>query len=402
LKLIKKNKKTMAVKNNKFLLIITDLGSFNNFLSDLTYKMLDDKKYEIHVICSHNKVINNESKYDFNNELIKFHFVDIPRSFNLFKQFYSSYRINKIINDINPIITHIHFTTAIFTTLLFHFKRKKNTLIGTFHGLNSVPSSGVNKLIYKLIENYCFFKLNKIILINILDFNSISSFFSRKVSLLNSKGLGCDLTLFDRNNYSSVQIKDVKDKFNIKQEFTLAFIGRFVDFKGFDIAVKSFLKLSNKHENKFKLILIGGFDPVHSSGLNENEKKDFDNHKDIINIGFVSDIYNYLPMVDLLIFPSKREGLPIVATESLAMNVPVIAFDSRGTNELVINEFNGILISENSNKDYEIDCFVNHITILFQDKVKLGQLSKNTLLNREQLSRKNFIKNEINMYNNII
>ena len=392
----------MITKINKLLFIITDLGSFNNFLSELTYKMLNDKKYEIHLICSNNKIIKNESKFVFNNKLIKIHFVDIPRSFNLFKQISSSYRINKIIKEINPIITHIHFTTAIFTSLILHSKRTNNTLIGTFHGLNSVSSSGFKKFIYKLIENYCFLKLNKIILINTLDFNSISSFFSLKASLLNSKGLGCDLTLFDRSNYTSLQIQNIKHKFNIKQEFVLAFIGRFVDFKGFDIAIKCFLKLSNKHENKFKLILIGGFDPVHSSGLNYNEKKDFDKNKDIINIGFVSDVYNYLPMVDLLIFPSKREGLPIVATESLAMSVPVIAFDSRGTNELVFNEFNGILISENSNKDYEIDCFVNHITNLLQDQVKLDQLSSNSLLNREQLSRTNFIKNEINMYNNII
>ena len=117
----------MIINNNKLLLIITDFGSFNNFLSELVHQMLNNKNYEIHVICSRDKVINTKSKFNFNEELIKFHFVDIPRSFNIFKQFYYSYRINKVINKIKPIIIHIHFTTAIFTTLLTHFVSKKNT-----------------------------------------------------------------------------------------------------------------------------------------------------------------------------------------------------------------------------------------------------------------------------------
>ena len=392
----------MIINNNKLLLIITDFGSFNNFLSELVHQMLNNKNYEIHVICSRDKVINTKSKFNFNEELIKFHFVDIPRSFNIFKQFYYSYRINKVINKIKPIIIHIHCTTAIFTTLLTHFVSKKNTLIGTFHGLNSEASSGIKKYFYKLIEFYCFLKLDKIILINRLDFSSINSIFIHKAHLLRSKGLGCDLKLFDKNNYTLDQIRQLKDKFNIQHEFVLAFIGRFVDFKGFDIAVKSFLKLSDRYNNQFKLILIGGFDSVHSSGLSENEKNLIYNHKDIIITGFVHDVYRYLAIVDLLIFPSKKEGLPIAVTESLAMGVPVISFDSRGVNELIKNEFNGILISGSNNKEFEIDCFVRNISSLLDDQLKFNSIRVNTLLNREQLSRTNFINNEIKMYKNII
>ena len=166
--------------------------------------------------------------------------------------------------------------------------------------------------------------------------------------------------------------------------------------------IKSFLKLSDRYNNQFKLILIGGFDSVHSSGLSENEKNLIYNHKDIIITGFVHDVYRYLAIVDLLIFPSKKEGLPIAVTESLAMGVPVISFDSRGVNELIKNEFNGILISGSNNKEFEIDCFVRNISSLLHDQLKFNSIRVNTLLNREQLSRTNFINNEIKMYKTII
>ena len=390
------------IKKTKVLLIITDFGSFNNFLAELTYEMLSQKKFEIHVICSEEKIINTDSKFKFNDKLIKFHFIDIPRSFNLFKQFCSSYKINKMINKINPIITHVHFTTAIFTTVFAYFGKTSNTLIGTFHGLNSISSSGIKKYFYKLIESYCFLKLDKIILINKLDYTSIGSAFANKVYLLKSKGLGCDLNLFNIKNYSIHQIQNLKDHFNIHGQFVLTFIGRFVHFKGFDITIKTFLKLSTKYQNKFKLILIGGFDTVHSSGLSDAEKNLVYNHKDILIVGFVSDVYKYLSIVDLLIFPSKKEGFPIVVTESLAMGVPVISFNSRGTNELITNDFNGVLISNGMNKQEEINSFVKNIAILLQDDLKFNTIKSNTVLNREQLSRTNFITNEINMYYNLI
>ena len=304
-----------------------------------------------------------------------------------------------MINEINPEIIHIHFTTAIFTTLLTYFNNKRY-VIGTFHGLNSVVSNGYKSLFYKIIENYCFLKLNKIILLNKPDFNSLSSFFTSKKELLKTIGLGCDLELFNKNNYSEKYVLQLKSKYNIDNHFVLGYVGRFVNFKGFHIVIKSFKELS-KNE-KVKLLLIGGYDSIHDSGLNEEEKKEIFNNKDIINIGFAHNVYDYLAIIDLLVFPTKKEGLPIVATESIAMGVPVICFDSRGSNELIVNNYNGILIPENKIISYEINNFVDRIRLLLKDDKLLNFLKENTQHDRTKLSRNNFVQNEINMYNEIL
>jgi len=61
-----------------------------------------------------------------------------------------------------------------------------------------------------------------------------------------------------------------------------------------------------------------------------------------------------------------------------------------------------ILISSCNNKVHEIDYFVKNISSLLQDQLKFNSIKINTLLHREQLSRTNFINNEIKMYKNLI
>jgi glycosyltransferase involved in cell wall biosynthesis len=386
------------MKNN-LLLIITDLGSFNNFLKEVSLEIIKNNSYELSVICSKNKVIDVNKEVKFLDKKIKFYYVDIPRSLNFVSQLRASFEINKLIKLINPKIIHIHFTTAIFTTLLTYTTNKKRYVIGTFHGLNSVISKGFKKLFYKIIETYSYLKLDKIVLLNNTDFKSVNSFFNYKTELLKTCGLGCNLKIFDKNKYSNEYILKLKSKYKIDDHFVLGYVGRFVNFKGFHIAVKTFIELS-KNE-KVKLILIGGYDSIHPSGLNDEEKLFFLENKNIINIGFAHNVYDYLPMLDLLVFPTKKEGLPIVATESVAMGVPVICFDARGSNELIINNFNGVLIPQNKNIFSEINAFTREIKFLINNQNFLNSIKENTLLEREKLSRNNFVNNEIKMYHKI-
>ena len=48
-------------------------------------------------------------------------------------------------------------------------------------------------------------------------------------------------------------------------------------------------------------------------------------------------------MADLTIFPSIREGLGMAGIESLAMGIPVLAADNRGTREYMVNGKNGFV-----------------------------------------------------------
>jgi glycosyltransferase involved in cell wall biosynthesis len=377
----------MTERKIKLLFIITDYGSFNNFLSELTYSLIQENLFEIHVLCSSQKVINFQDKFDYTKIGVNFSFVDIPRSNNIFKQLRSSYKIQKIINFIKPDLIHAHFTTGIFTTLLLKFS--KYEVWGTFHGLGFVVSNGYKKVFFFLIELFCFLKLNKIILITKDDYLKIPNFLKHKSILQQSKGLGCNLFQFNPHNHFVPILDDT---------LTIGFTGRFVNFKGFDIVIKTFLNLINSKKIKLKLILIGGKDSLHPTGLNEDENKLLYEHNDIIHVGFTKDVSKYLSLIDVFFFPSRKEGIPISIIEALAMEIPVLTLNSRGCKDLITDGFNGYCMEQSLPNEKLISQFSEKICYLADNKEILLKLKENIKRNKEQYDRNNFIKEQQKWY----
>lgn len=385
------------VHRNRLLFVITDLGSFENFISEQCIFLTQNYPVDIAVVCSKNKVINFEDKFLYQNESIRFYFVDIPRGFNILKHLTASREINSIIREIQPDLIHAHFTTGIFTTILL--KNTRTEIWGTFHGLGFVVSKGLKKKMFYLVECFCFSRINRIIVLNKEDVNLIPLIYSKKIFKQESLGLGCDLSLFDRSRYSHKYIVNLKTKYSIDNAFVLAFTGRFVSFKGFNIVARTFLKLVDDYPGKFKLMLIGGKDEAHSTGLSSDEEKVIFEHKDVINIGFTNQVNDYLIMADLFFFPSIKEGIPICITEALAMGIPTLTFNSRGCNELISDAHNGYLVNPSNENDQNEKEFFQHILYLYRNPALLAGFAANALKDRDKLSRQHFINENTGWYN---
>ncbi|CAM3820307.1 glycosyltransferase [Sphingobacterium prati] len=325
----------------KIVLIITDYGSFNNFLSDLAIRLKEDG-HEVSVITSETRVINIQDKFDYLAAGIKFFYVDFPRGFNPFAHYRSSKKIQKILDSIVPNIVHIHFTTGIFTTLFAG--RVKYRTLGTFHGLGFPVLSGLKKQVFGAVEKFCFGRLDKIYVLNEVDYKAVKALGYKNVEKYETLGLGCDLSVFNPDNFSETWKASLREELDIGvNDFVFAYTGRFVNFKGYDKVIRSFLKLYSKN-SKVKLLLIGGNDPIHPTGLTENETILMNNCEGIIHIGFTKDVASYLSITDVFVFPSVKEGMPVCVIEALAMGVPVITADSRGCNEIVQNDYNGYVV----------------------------------------------------------
>ena len=178
----------------------------------------------------------------------------------------------------------------------------------------------------------------------------------------------------------------------------MAFTGRFVSFKGFDIVARTFLQLVSAFPGKFKLMLIGGRDTAHSTGLSSEEEEVIFAHKDVINIGFTNKVNDYLVIADLFFFPSIKEGVPICITEALAMGIPVVTFNSRGCNELIIYAHNGYLVNPSDNNGQNEKEFFEHIVHLYNNPSLLTKFSGVALRERDRLSRQNFINENTEWY----
>lgn len=376
------------------LLIITDYGSFNNFLSDLAVEMVH-QGHKVDVICSKDKVINIKDKFNYSEEGVTIHFVSFPRGFNLFKQFTTSVAIHQLIQKINPSFVHVHFTTGIFTTVLYKKLNKKS--IGTFHGLGFPVSSGFKRYLFKTIELFCFSRLDHIQVLNQFDYVSIHGANKKKTSLLDSAGVGCDLSRFEINSVAPMTC-DLRSQLLISEEdFVITFTGRFVKFKGFDLVVRSFLELNKRFPSSYKLILIGGNDSIHPTGLSSEEEAAYLVSTDIIRVGFTDQVEKYLSITDVFLFPSLKEGMPVCIIEALAMGIPTVTADSRGCNDLVITNKNGILLSNFPDVQEVIDSIV----YLKNTPDAVNAMRAYNLKNRNCLGRDRYVEKQIEQYNNL-
>jgi glycosyltransferase EpsD len=84
-------------------------------------------------------------------------------------------------------------------------------------------------------------------------------------------------------------------------------------------------------------------------------------------LGYRDDIAELLPMCDVAVASSLREGLPVNIMEAMACGLPVVATVNRGHSELVVNDGNGYLVAPD-----DCELFAN----------RLGRLSESAELRK--------------------
>ena len=150
---------------------------------------------------------------------------------------------------------------------------------------------------------------------------------------------GIDLEYFDRTEDVMKRSKQIR---NETDNFTFIFIGRMVRDKGINEFVEAFDRLSQEVK-EVRLLLVGSFedniDPVAPV-----TKKIIENNVRIKFVGFQPDTRPYLAASDTLVLPSYREGFPNVVLQGGAMSLPCIVTDISGSNEIIVNGQNGIII----------------------------------------------------------
>jgi len=123
------------------------------------------------------------------------------------------------------------------------------------------------------------------------------------------------------------------------------FVGRFAQFKGFDLAVRAFLRVAAE-DARLRLLLVGAPDPLHPTGLSADEERARKDCRQILDVGHQTDVRPYLLAADAMVFPSQREGFAVCLMEALAMGVPVITRDARGCREVVRDETDGLVLRD--------------------------------------------------------
>jgi len=148
----------------------------------------------------------------------------------------------------------------------------------------------------------------------------------------------------------SISAKDVLEK---KAElglqsnsFVIGIVARLIAKKGHKVLLDAFARVKSKL-TEAKLLIVG------DGGLRmelENYCQSVGICNDVLFLGRRNDIPEILRVLNLFVLSSYKdaEGLPVSILEAMAARVPVIATDSGGSSEIVLNGKTGILIESDN------------------------------------------------------
>jgi glycosyltransferase involved in cell wall biosynthesis len=138
----------------------------------------------------------------------------------------------------------------------------------------------------------------------------------------------------------------IKNKFGIKDDEIVLFLNcRLTGEKNTEFLFRSVIPVLQKNK-KIKFLIIGGGylkevlqKMTAATGVGEQT----------IFVGEVKkgEVKNFYAAADIFVYASKSETQGMIITEALYMGLPVVAVDATGICDLVRNEIDGLLVSEN-------------------------------------------------------
>ncbi|MCX5901452.1 MAG: glycosyltransferase family 4 protein [Proteobacteria bacterium] len=149
------------------------------------------------------------------------------------------------------------------------------------------------------------------------------------------------------NGVDMLVYKKAEDRVRIRaqlgfgeNEKLILYAGRLSSEKGVDFLVRSCACLNVSGQTK--LLIVG--DGPEKTKLQELARTVGLGSK-VLWCGSVDDVVDYLQAADLFVMPSQFEGQSNAILEAMACELPVIATDVAGNNELVSHGDNGLLIA---------------------------------------------------------
>lgn len=302
--------------------------------------------------------------------------VEISREISIIKDIKALYNLYKIFKKEAPFIVHSHTPKAGTLSMLAAKLAKVPHRLHTIAGLPLVEATGLKRYILNIVEKITYSCATKIYpnskgLQEIIEVNNFTSQKKMKVIGKGSSN-GINTTHFNPSLFSKDQDEQLRKKLDLSNsDFVFIFLGRLVKDKGINELITAFHQLSKKHLN-IKLLLVGYYNKK-TALLNQETEQIIETHKQIILLDWQEDVRPYLSLANALVFPSYREGFPNTVLQSSAMKLPCIVTDINGCNEIIINNYNGIIIPKKDSIALK-----NSMEKLFTNKLYYQHLAQNS------------------------
>ncbi len=338
----------------KILIITTVSGFLYKFEMD-NVRILRELGYEVHYAA--NEYVPNYiyDKEELTRNGVIFHHIDIYQSPYERKQNRIALKqLKAIVRDEGIGYIHCHTPVGgmLGRMLGKDYKSTGIKVIYTTHGFHFYAGAPLkNRLIFYNAERMFAKYTDILITINSEDYVNARKFRLKPGGqVFKIPGVGLDLKKFFP--ISEEKRKEFRNNLGISDDtFFLLSVGEFSRNKNHISVIRMLSEMKRDGEDLSRIRYGICGEGYYRADL-ENKVKEAGLEDVITFYGYRTPVQPFIGAADALIFPSRREGLGMAALEALAMGVPVIAADNRGTREYMIHGENGYICPWNDITGY--------------------------------------------------
>jgi glycosyltransferase involved in cell wall biosynthesis len=302
------------------------------------FSKLDPSRYERIALCK----CEGEFTEKLNKIGVRVHLVPhLERSISPIQDFRAYMALRAFFFKERPDIVHTHSSKTGVLGRFAAFAARVPNIVHTVHGFAfHSESRWAVKIIYKFLERLCGKFTNTLIVLNEFDssvaHNMLGVPHSRILLLPN----GVDIEKYAPTDPDTRQ-RVRKSVFGVEYhtQAIVGMVGRLWEQKNPHCFVRAAIQVL-KTNSDARFFMIG--DGELRSELEAVIKAE--NLSDHIRIlGWRTDVPDLLKALDVMVLPSRWEGMPLAILEAMSSAVPVVASDIPGNNHLVSNFIDGRL-----------------------------------------------------------
>lgn len=317
----------------KKMLMLASVASMIDQFNMPNIQLLLEMGFEVHVACNFEKgsTCTEEKIAELKNKLtemnVKYFQVDFNRNvLKIYDDLRAYKQVLKLARHYQYKFIHCHSPIGgVVGRLVGHKTHTK--VIYTAHGFHFYKGAPIqNWVLYYPIEKFLSRYTDILITINKEDYKrAINKFFASRVEYV--PGIGVDLKKF---RDVRVNKNDKRIELGLKEkDKVLLSVGELNKNKNHEVVIKAIKKID---ESEIKYLIVG------QGKLKNYLKKlvkELGLEKQVLFLGFRSDVAELYKIADIFVFPSKREGLSVALIEALASGLTCVVSAIRGNVDLI-------------------------------------------------------------------